>query len=161
MWAALIRNIAVFMFTKRGKKLITLLVAILLCFISTLLLDARLYLSAALTGVLAAATLMVFAVQHFRQRRYKREREQRKIAGVARRAEAAAARSEKIHRAKTSAIETAKGVSSSAAGMAKSGVSSSAAGIVGIARTSFTETRDRLGSWRSKVVGSNKVAAQL
>src|SRR3979490_3413038 len=108
MWAALIRNIAIFMFTKRGKKLITLFGAMLLCFITALLLDSRLYLSATVTGILAAATLMAFAVQHFRQRRSEREREQRKVAEAVRRAEAAEARSEKMDRAKASIVEAAK-----------------------------------------------------
>ena len=164
MRAALFRNIAIVMFTKRGKKVITLCGALLLCFISTLLLDWRLYLSATLTGTLAAATLTVFAVQHFRQRHYKREREQRrvvyerereqrKVAKATRRIETAKARHEKFERAKASLAGAATGLSSGAAGfasMAKTGASNGAAAVARVAKISLTGVR-RLGSWRSKV----------
>ena len=153
MRAALFRNIAIVMFTKRGKQVITLCGALLLCFISTLLLDWRLYLSATLTGTLAAATLTVFAVQHFRQRHYKREREQRKVAKATRRIETAKARHEKFERAKASLAGAATGLSSGAAGfasMAKTGESNGAAAVGGVAKISLTGVR-RLGSWRSKV----------
>ena len=79
----------------------------LLFFIATLLLDARLYLTAAVTGILAATTLLAFVVQHFRQRRYEREREQRKVAEAARRAEAAEARA--VRRARRRLRLLAKG----------------------------------------------------
>jgi hypothetical protein len=82
-----------------------------------------LYLSATFTGISAAVTLTVFAVQHFRYRHYKREREQRKVAKATRHAETAKACSEKIERAKASIAGAAKGVSSGAAGFASTSVS--------------------------------------
>jgi L-lactate utilization protein LutC len=175
MRAALFRNIAIVMFTKRGKKVITLCGALLLCFISTLLLDWRLYLSATLTGILAAATLTVFAVQHFRQRHYKREREQRrvvyerereqrKVAKATRRIETAKAHHEKFERAKASLAGAATGLSSGAAGfasMAKTGASNGAAAVARVAKISLTGVRDRLGSCRSKVAPSSPSSTKV
>ena len=138
MWGALVRNLVLFVLTRRGKKVIAFVGAMLLCFVTALLIDSRLYLTAAFTGVLAAAALIAFLVQHLRQRFEKRERVRQGVAAAARRAAAAEARSEKIDKAKTAVAEAA------------TGVSSSAAQVVDVAKTGLTGARDRLSSWRRR-----------
>jgi hypothetical protein len=170
MWLLtfIIRHIVSFLPTKWAKKLGMLLVALLLCFASTWLLDKGLHYTAALAGLLAATTLIAVAVQsavqHSRQRRYERECEQRHE-------EAAAARSEMIRRAKTVAIEAVSGVGSSAAGLAGSaieavnGVGSSAAELAGSAMEAVSgvgsSAAELAGSAMEAVSGVGSSAAEL
>ena len=54
MWGALARQIAAYALTRRGKKLLAFIGTMLLCFVTAILLDLQMYISAALSGVLAA-----------------------------------------------------------------------------------------------------------
>jgi mannitol-specific phosphotransferase system IIBC component len=135
MWAALVRNVFVFVLTRRGKKVIAFVGAMLLCFLTALLIDWRMYMSAGLAGLLAAAALIAFIVQHLRLRVEKRERARQDIAKAARRAAAGEARSENIQKAKSAFTEAARDASSAA---------------VDVAKTGLAGARDRVSSWRSK-----------
>jgi hypothetical protein len=96
MWSAFARQIAAYAITRRGKKLFAFLGAMLLCFATTLLIDMQLPLTAGFTGVLAAAAVGAFCVQHVKLKRRGRERLKRNAEDAIRRAERAQARSEKI-----------------------------------------------------------------
>ena len=49
-WGALVRQLVLFTFTKRGKRVIVFVGLLLLCFVTALLVDLRMYLTAAFTG---------------------------------------------------------------------------------------------------------------
>lgn len=138
MWGVLIRLGARYAFFRRWKNTFVIGGLIFLCAITAILIDARMYLSAGLLGVLAVAALFALAMYYLRERRESRERERRKLEESARRAAAAEARSEKFEKVKASASEMAKNMGSSAADLA------------GVAKSGFSDARDRLSSWRSK-----------
>ena len=138
MWTALVRQIVVFFITRRGKRVIAFAGAILLCFITALLIDSRMYLTAGFTGALAAAALIAFIVQYFRQRTEQRERVRQDAEEAVRRAAAAQARSEKFDKAKSTVADAARTATGSAANIAD------------LARTGIAGARDRLRSWRIK-----------
>jgi hypothetical protein len=138
MWGALIKQIFAYLITRRGKKALAFVGTMLLCFLTAWLIDLRLYLSAAFTGVLAAAALYAFLVQGFRQRRDKRERERKNFLKTEKRVATAQARSEKINKAKVAVAQAAKGVGSAAADF----VDATKTGVRGVG--------GRLRFWRSK-----------
>jgi membrane protein implicated in regulation of membrane protease activity len=128
-----IRSGMVFIFSVFGKKVIALAGAILLFFVTALLIDFHLYASAGLAGVLSALALVLFVVQYFRQIKERRERERRRTEDTARRAAAADARGQKMDKAKSVVSDTVRGMTGSAADMAKTG---------------FNGARDRVQGWR-------------
>jgi len=65
--------------------------AVVLCAFAALLLDAKMYLSAGLIGVLGALALVTFPLQYFRVRRENKERAERNLVREAHRSEAAQA----------------------------------------------------------------------
>ncbi len=138
MWTALVRQIVVFLITSRGKRVIAFAGAMLLCFITALLIDSRMYLTAGFTGVLATAALVAFVVQYSRQRTEQRERVRQDAEEAVRRAAAAQARSEKIDKAKSTVADAARTATGSAADIAD------------LAKTGIAGARDRLSSWRTK-----------
>src|SRR5438045_2635738 len=96
MWTALVRQAAVFLFTKRGKRIAILVGVILLCFLTALLTDSRMYLTAAVTGAVTILIVIALIVQYFRQGTRQRARERRSAEQAARRAAASQARGEKL-----------------------------------------------------------------
>ncbi len=138
MWTALVRQIAVFLITRRGKRVIAFAGAFLLCFTTALLIDSRMYLTAGFTGALAAAALVAFVIQYFRQRTDQRERIRQDAEEAVRRAAAAQARNEKFDKAKSTVADAARSATSSAANIADR------------ARKGISGARDRLSSWRTK-----------
>ncbi len=138
MWGALLRQVVAFVLTKRGKKIITFVAAMALCFVAILLVDLRLYLTAAFTGLLAAATLASWLVQLWRQRRRKHERDQRETEKATRRAANTQARGERIDKAKIAV-----------AGAART-VGDGAADVMDVAKTRLSRARDGLRFWRKK-----------
>jgi hypothetical protein len=136
MWRAMVRTILAFAFTMFGKKVIALGGAILLLFATALLIDLKMYVSAALAGVLALAALIGFFIQYRRQIVANRERARRQEEEAIRRAAAAEARSDKVDRAKTKVTDTVKGMSAGAADMA------------GAAKAGLAGARSRLHGWR-------------
>jgi hypothetical protein len=128
-----IRSAAAFAFSIFGKTIIAFVLAVLLCLATALLVDLRLYLSAGVTGALAAVSLVVFIVQYIRQQKVKRERARRAADEAIRRAAAAQARNQKMDRAKAAVSDTVKGMASGAADAAKSG---------------YSGARGRIDGWR-------------
>jgi hypothetical protein len=96
-------------------------------------LDFHLYISAGLAGALSIVALIAFVVQFFRQRKADREKKQRQAEEAVRRAAAAEARSQKMGKAKSAVSDTVRGMTGSAADMAKTG---------------FNGARDRVQGWR-------------
>jgi hypothetical protein len=164
---ALVHHIAFYRYFKRWKNAVAFAGVMVLFFATALLIDSRMYLTADLTGLLAAAAMMAFVVQHFRRRSEKRARARKEFADAERRA----ARSEKIDKAKSVVLEAAKSMTSSASGMidvTKVGLSAAArrarieetgTSVAGAAKvvskraaeatkTGISGVRDRLGAWR-------------
>jgi uncharacterized membrane protein YccC len=138
MWTALVRQLMVFLFTRRGRRIVAFVGVLLLFFITALLIDSRMNLTAAFTGAVSVASLIAFVVSHFRYRTRQRDRERRDVEQATRRAAAAQARSERIDKAR-----------STLSGAAKT-ASHRAAGVAGLAKTGLGEARDRLRFWRRK-----------
>jgi hypothetical protein len=139
MWGALARQIAAYALTRRGKKLLAFIGTMLLCFVTAILLDLQMYISAGLSGVLAAAALVTWITQGFRQRR---EHERRQVETAARREAAAAARGEKIDYAKATVSGAVRNVTSGAAYIA--------GGTMRVAWKGLTGARDKVFVWRKK-----------
>jgi hypothetical protein len=133
MLRVFIRSTMVFMFSMFGRKVIALAGAVLLFFATALLTDFHLYISAGLAGALSVLALVAFVVQHFRQRKMMQEKMRKEAEEAARRAAASEVRNQKMDRAKAAVSDTVRGMTSSAAVMAKTG---------------FTGARDRLDGWR-------------
>jgi hypothetical protein len=93
---------------------------VVLAILNALLVDAKLYWTAGLTGVLAVVGLIVLGIQFIRASREKAERQRLQAETAARRAAAAQARAEKIHQVRTSVTEAAKGLGGGAAHLTKS-----------------------------------------
>jgi hypothetical protein len=127
MWGALARQLFAYVLTRRGKKVLAFVGTMLLCFVTALLLDLKLYLTAGFTGLLTLVTLIAWLVQGFKQRRGDRLRERQDAEDAVRRAAAAQARGETIGKAK-----------------------STVAGAVGVAKSGLAGARDTitLRRWR-------------
>ena len=139
MWGALARQIAAYALTRRGKKLLAFVGTMLLCFVTAILLDLEMYISAGFSGVLAAVALGTWIIQGFRQRR---EQERRQVETAARREAAALARGEKIDYAKATVSGAVRSVTSGAAYIA--------GGTVRVAWKGLTGARDKVFVWRKK-----------
>ena len=139
MWGALARQIAAYALTRRGKKLLAFIGTMLLCFVTAILLDLQMYISAGLSGVLAAAALVTWITQGLRQRR---EQERRQVETAARREAAVAARGEKIDYAKATVTGAVRTV--------RSGAAYIAGGTARVAWKGLTGARDKVFVWRRK-----------
>jgi hypothetical protein len=132
--------------------------ALALCAIGALLLDTKMYLSAAVVGLVGVILLITFPWQYFRVRRENRERERRNVEEAG--AEAARIRDVQIDMAKTMIAEAAKAASSSATNVAEVGLkatraaaqsaTSGAATVADLTRSGVSGARDKLASWRKK-----------
>lgn len=139
MWAALFRQfIAIGMLTARGRRTLTLVGALLLCFVTALLIDLKLYLTAGVTGIVAVALLMRTLFQYHRQKLEDRERQRLDAEESLRNAQAAANRGEMLGRAK-----------SVIAGAAES-VSDGAVGAVEATKSAISNAVESVNFWRSK-----------
>ena len=114
MWGALVKQVLAYVLTRKGKKVFAFAGAMLLCFMTALLLDWQLYLSASFTGVLALASVIAFFTQRLRQRQDEHERQRRNQTRAETRAATAEARSERIRKAKGAVGQAARGVSDAA-----------------------------------------------
>src|SRR4051812_15621715 len=104
MWTALVRQIAIFALTKRGKNTLILVGIILLCFMTTVLIDLHLYLTAGFMGALTLAAIVWRAVTYFPRRARARERARQQAEEAARQAAAAQARNEKFGQARSAVV---------------------------------------------------------
>jgi hypothetical protein len=96
-----------------------------LCFVTALLIDIKLYISAAFTGSLAAMLLLMWLLQYWRVRQEAKLRQSRRDEAAIRRQAAAQARNEKIDNAKSAVADAARTVGKGAAntfGAATSGI---------------------------------------
>lgn len=128
MWAAFVRQIAAFAITRRGKKMFALMGVLLLCFGAALLVDLKLYFSAAFTTVLALFSAVAYVVQHVKIKRIERERLARKAEAARIRALTAQARLDRIDNAK-GAVRGAVHDVARATGDAVTGTLSDAIGV--------------------------------
>lgn len=136
MWGAVFRQIFTYLLTRRGKRALAFAGMMALCFVTALLLDTKLYISAAFTGFLAVIFLVMWLAQYWRVRRQDRERQGKRAEHAERRQAAAQARGEKFDKAKaamTGGVRT---------------VGEAAANTVGAAKTKITGMRDGVRFWR-------------
>jgi hypothetical protein len=138
MWGALFRQLAIFLFTRRGKRIAALIGLVLLGFVTALLLDSRMYLSAAFSGLMTVAALFAFVVQSVKQRGAERQRIRRAAEQEIQRTAAAQARAEKRGKAKSRVASAAKAARGTASSMAR------------LARTGVAASRNRINKWRRK-----------
>lgn len=138
MWGALFRQLAIFLFTRRGKKIAAFIGLMLLGFVTALLLDSKMYLSATFSGAITVVALFALIVQYFRQRARERVRVKRSVEDDVQRAAAAQTRSEKRNRARA----TVKNVTKAATGKV--------ANIANRAKTGVVGARNRINAWRNK-----------
>jgi hypothetical protein len=122
MWGAFARQLFAYVLTRRGKKVLAFVGAMLLCFLTALLVDLHLYLTAGFTGVLAVVALFTWLVQHVKHKRAERARLRHEVDETLRRAAAAAARSETMEKARSSVADAARNMTSGVYGAAKWGV---------------------------------------
>jgi hypothetical protein len=109
MWGPIVRPFG------RALNYIAFSVAVLLCAIATILVDARMYLSAGVFGLLGATGLVLFGVHLLRDLRDARERK-RELDAAERRSQA---RSERIDRAKATVVDAASRAKAEVAGAFK------------------------------------------
>jgi hypothetical protein len=127
MWGAVFRQVFAYVLTRRGKRAIAFIGMMALCFVTALLIDTKLYTSAAFTGSLAAILLLMWLLQYWRVRQDARVRQSRREEAMARRHAAAQARGEKLDKAKSAMSGAARTVGKGAAstfGAATSGIAS-------------------------------------
>jgi hypothetical protein len=105
MWAAF-RSLADLIAS--AKKTFPFVGTLLLIFLTVLLIDLQLYLSAAFAGVLAAGALCAYLVQTLRERKDERERERKNLLKAEKLAEKAGARGKKINKAKAAVTDAAR-----------------------------------------------------
>jgi hypothetical protein len=125
MWSAVFRQIFAYLLTRRGKRAIAFVGMMALCFVTALLIDTKLYISAAFTGSLAAMLLLMWLLQYWRVRQEAKVRQSRRDEAAIRRQAATQARSEKIDNAKSAVADAARTVGKGAAntfGAATSGI---------------------------------------
>ena len=133
MWKVFIRAGMTFALSVFGRTVIALAALVLLLFAAAILIDLKMYVSAALACVLSSIALVVYAIQYRRQLIAKRERARLKLEAAERRAAAAEARNNRVDRAKSAVSETVKGMTN---------------GASDIAKTSFAGARERVQGWR-------------
>ena len=141
--------------------------ALLLCIATAFLADSEKYLTASVTGALAASALIALVVRYFRMRLETRAQARKTATDTARRTAIATNRREQIDKVGLVVLGAAKAVTGSAtefADIAKAaaagtgratveaakGISDNAAGLANVAKTGVAGTRNWLGAWRSR-----------
>jgi uncharacterized membrane protein YccC len=135
MWGAVFRQVFAYLLTRRGKRALAFAGMMLLCFVTALLLDTKLYISASFIGFLAAVLLMMWLAQYWRVRQQDRERQGRRLEAAERRHAAAQVRGEKLDKAKAAVADGARAVGEATASS------------VGAAKTKITNIRAGLRFW--------------
>ena len=135
MWPALVRQVAFYFLTRRGKTVFAVIGVLLLCFITAILLDARMFLTAGFVGSVTVAFVGWRAMTILPRRAKQRERARLEAERAAQRAAAAEARGQKFDQAKSAVAGAARSATASAADLAKAG---------------FSGARERVGAWRGK-----------
>ncbi|HKY85604.1 MAG TPA: hypothetical protein VJL90_02455 [Pseudorhodoplanes sp.] len=145
MWGVLnfgLRLTSRYLLPRRWTRYALVAGVVLLSIFTALLIDAKLYLTAAIAGLFAVICLILSAVQFFQASREKAER-------LRQRAAAAQARAEKIENVRTALGEVASGLGSGAASLANA-TKGSAVGLADVTKKGIAGARDRWGSWRKK-----------
>jgi uncharacterized protein YacL len=133
MWRVMVRAAMAFGFSVFGRKIIALIGVVLFLLATAVLVDLKMYVSAAVAGFLSVAALVIFAIQYRRQLVANRERLRQQAEAAQRRAAAAEARGERMDKAKTAVKNTVKGMT---------------AGAADVAKTGFAGARDHVQGWR-------------
>ena len=128
MWGAILRKILAYMLTRRGKRALAFAGMMSACFLTALLLDTKLYISAAFTSLLAGAMLTTWLTQYLRVRQQDREREVRRVVLTERRQAAIKARGERLKKVKAAMVGNARALGEATA-------------------TRMTSVRDELRLW--------------
>jgi len=133
MWGAVFRQIFAYLLTRRGKRALAFVGMLLLFFVTALLADMQLYISATFTGCLSAVLVTMWLVQYWRVKQHDRLRAKQRLEAAARRLAAAKEREQRYDRAKARVADTVR-----AAGMAVS------ENTIGVARSGFTAAHTRV-----------------
>ena len=128
MWGAVLRQIFAYMLTRRGKRALTFAGMMSACFLTALLLDTKLYISAAFTGLLAGAMVTTWLTQYLRVRQQDREREVQRVVLTERRQAAIKARGERLKKVKAAMVGSTRALGEATA-------------------TRMTSVRDELRLW--------------
>lgn len=137
MWGAVFRQVFAYLLTRRGKRALAFVGMLLLGFVTALLLDMQLYISAGFTGCLSLVLITMWLIQYWRVRQQDRLREMRRVEAAAKRLVAAQERSERYdrarERAKAAVADTVRNVGTAVnagtVGVARSGVEAARAGL--------------------------------
>lgn len=135
MWGAFVRQIFAYLLTRRGKRALAFVGMLLLGFVTALLLDMQLYISATFTGCLSVVLITLWLIQYWRVKQHDRLREMQRLEAAAKRLMAAQERAERYdrarERAKSAVVDTVRGVGTAVN-----------AGTVGVARSGVEAARD-------------------
>ena len=107
-----------YLLPRRWPRYVLLASIVIFSILTTLLIDARLYWTAGVTGLLAAVGLIALGIELILAWRGKAERERLQAERADRRAAAAQVRAEKFEAVRASTAEVAMGLTGSAAGLA-------------------------------------------
>lgn len=133
MWGAFARQIFAYLLTRRGKRALAFVGMLSLCFVTALLADMQLYISATFTGGLSVVLVMMWLVQYWRVKQHDRLREKQRLEAAARRLAAAQEREQRYDRAKARMADTVRAagatVSDNTIGVARSGFDAARAGV--------------------------------
>lgn len=157
MWGAVFRQVFAYLLTRRGKRALAFVGMLLLGFVTALLLDMQLYISASFTGGLSLVLITMWLIQYWRVKQHDRLREMRRLEAAAKRLVAAQERSERYdrvrERAKAAVTETVRNVGTAVnagtVGVARSGIEAARAGVsstVDAARSGVTAARSGVAS---------------
>jgi hypothetical protein len=127
--------VAFYFLTRRGKTVINTIAALLLCFITAMLLDGRMYLTAGFMGAVTVAFVSWRALTFLPRRAREREKARLEAERATQRAAAADARGQKFDQAKSAVAGAARTATVNAADLAKAGISGA---------------REKIGAWKSK-----------
>lgn len=168
MWGAFARQIFAYLLTRRGKRALAFVGMLSLCFVTALLADMQLYISATFAGGLSVVLVLMWLVQYWRVKQHDRLREKQRLEAAAKRLAAAQEREQRYDRARARMADTVRAagatVSDNTIGVARSGFDAARAGVAstvsaakdGVAST-VTATRNGVAS--TVTAAKNGVAA--
>jgi hypothetical protein len=169
MWGAFARQIFAYLLTRRGKRALAFVGMLTLGFVSALLIDMQLYISASFTGTLTFILVTMWMIQYWRVKQHDRLRERARLEAAARRLAATQAREEKYDRARAAMADSVRAAGSGVvdtlgAGVAyaKSGVTNTASAVRDgvVAGVSVTAATARAGV-SSATAGAARAAERL
>jgi len=175
MWGAFARQIFAYLLTRRGKRALAFVGMLSLFFVTALLSDMQLYISAAFTGGLSVVLVAMWLMQYWRVKQHDRLREKQRLEAAARRLAAAQEREQRYDRAKARMADTVRaagavvsentiGVARSSLDAARSGVTSTVAtaksGVAAVTVSVVSGVRSGVGVTKSGIAAARSGASR-